>query len=263
MGSSGAVLLPSSKRRLCLSSSGRDTGGDKLSDVSAYKGINAIMGTPASWPHLSLLSPKGSISKYRHSGVRAPTSEFGGTNSVPSNLSQEPDSDSVFRIPPKSPGDENRCLWLHGKGGFTQHKLFSIYEFTFCNPGVSIDLLEAMLIIKTHYRNHSLSVNVPHRSGQVWNAQSGAPRGCTDSLVRHMGFWTLIWRKCGPPYDAEIAVGLFNLYFLSKVWPLNRALGSISSICLNMMAWCRTHLSALTSVCLADTPPPFSFLFFF
>ncbi|XP_045874151.1 MAGUK p55 subfamily member 4 [Meles meles] len=65
MGGSGAVLLPSSKRLLlALSSPGRDIDGDKLSGVSTYKSINAIMGTPPSWLHLSLLSPKGPISKH-------------------------------------------------------------------------------------------------------------------------------------------------------------------------------------------------------
>lgn len=37
---------------------GRGREGSKLSDVSSYKGTNAIMGAPASCPHLNLSTPK-------------------------------------------------------------------------------------------------------------------------------------------------------------------------------------------------------------
>ena len=54
----------------------------------------------------------------------------------------------------------------------------------------AVDLLEAMLIIKTHYGNHSLSVSLPHKSGRCRNAQSGAPSCCMDrpsSAHWHLG----------------------------------------------------------------------------
>lgn len=97
---SGAVLLPSLKRAFCspYPHLAERLMENKLSDVSSYKGINAIMEVPPSGPHLSLISLKSPISKcWQHSGVGTSTI-WVCRNTVQStaDLSQETDNNHRF-----------------------------------------------------------------------------------------------------------------------------------------------------------------------